>query len=234
MGKFKKTNLLWVLTVCIEVMLLILEFKYIRRNSKEMTCIIFMQVYNQLMICSVLLPLYAILICINIKNNMYFSKLLNYGSRSRWISNIYKENLIVTIKYILLLLVPFSILSFVGCIKYRSIIDVIYIIFTIISYIVAFYALSFVIIAIKLKFNNDILAIISIILICILPFSIIDRIILSDISIFLNAGNFFVNYHYIWVYHEIAIVIMLIVTFLLFKGTTYLTKKLDLLWRDKE
>ena len=41
MGKFKKTNLLWALTVCIEVMLLIFEFKSIRRNVKEMTCLIF-------------------------------------------------------------------------------------------------------------------------------------------------------------------------------------------------
>ena len=171
---------------------------------------------------------------INIKNNMYFSKLLNYGSRANWLSNIYKNNFVITVKYVLLLLLPYSILSFVGCINSRTIIDIIYIMFTIISYIVAFYMLSFVIVALKLKWNNDILAIGSCIIICVLPFISFREISNCSISTFLNAGNFFINYKYVWAYHEVAIVIMLLVTFLFFKGATYLVKKIDLLWREKE
>ena len=134
MEKIKKANLLWLLTFCIEIVLLIIEFKTIRRNTKEIICLVFMNGFNGIMICAVLLPIYAILICINIKNNMYFSKLLNYGSRANWLSNIYKNNFVITVKYVLLLLLPYSILSFVGCINSRTIIDIIYIMFTIISY----------------------------------------------------------------------------------------------------
>ena len=146
-----------------------------------------------------------------------------------------KELIEAAMKYAYIILAPMSIVVFIFSESVRNSTEVVYCLFSYIMYAIVLTIMAVVIMEIKIRWNIDVAAVLSVLVIAFIPYIITKVFIRNQVITFselINSTYLFEEDKYLWFMHEAACAAALIVLGVVYKIVKSQIKKKDFLWRQ--
>lgn len=233
MNIFRKKNLFWCLNIVFGFFFAVWSYRIARNQGLLYLKEYFMEEFDDFILIALIIPVYTILVILYTSEFIDYIKIIRFGNRTTWIKKLVRTNLFVSLRYVLIILFPMSIVFFLFSHDNRNSINLLYFFFTVLQDILIFHIFNYIVVFTKMIWNNDVLSIICTILFAFLPYVITrtffrnNMITISDI---LTSRYLFDNENYLWVFHEIEVIGIFILCFISYKIMVYVIKNRDLLW----
>lgn len=235
MSIFKKKTVFWYLAYLLGIMFAIWAYRISLRNGAVSLYQFYETELCEFIIIALVLPIFSGIIIKQIGDYMNYSKMLNMGSRCKWQRELMKELIKASMKYSFIILAPTSIVAFIFSESVRNSSEIMYCLFSYIMYAIVLTIMAVVIMEIKIRWNIDVAAILSILVIAFIPYIFTKVFIKSRILTFselINSSHLFENGKYLWFMHEVTCVAALIILGVVYKIVKCQIKKKDFLWRQ--
>lgn len=237
MNIFKKKTVFWYLAFILGIMLAAWAYRISIRNGAAGLEQFYETELQEFIIIAMVLPIFSGIVLKKIMDYMDYSKILNMGSRCKWQNKLMKELIKVSVKYAFIILVPMSMTTFILSNNVRNMAEVIYFIFSYILYIVVLTIMATIIMEIKICWNNDVVAVLSVVVIAFIPYVFTKVFVKWKIVTFsqlINSSYLFENGKYMWIKHEAICLGALILLAIIYKFSKGQINKKDFLWRQSE
>lgn len=235
MSIFKKKTVFWYLAYLLGIMFAIWAYRISLRNGAVSLHQFYETELHEFIIIALVLPIFSVIILKKVMDYMNYSKMLNMGSRCKWQRKLMKELIKAAMKYAFIILAPMSIVAFIFSESVRNSTEVVYCMFSYIMYATVLIIMATVIMEIKMRWNIDVAAVLSVLVIAFIPYIITKVFIRNQVITFselINSTYLFEDDKYLWLMHEAACVAALIVLGVVYKIAKSQIKKKDFLWRQ--
>lgn len=237
MSIFKKSTIFWYLEYLLSLMFVVWAFKIVMRKGATGLIQIYETELSEFVMLAIILPIFVGLVLKKVSDYMNYSKILNMGSRCKWQSGLVKELINICVKYTIILLAPMSFASFAFSKNFRTWQEITYFLLCCVMYTAILLVFALIIIVIKVQWNTDVIALLSVIVIAFVPYVFSNLLIRKESLTFsniLNALFVFNNGRYLWVLHIFACAVTLLLVVLVNRIIKWDISRKDLLWRQNE
>lgn len=236
MNTFRK-NYFWFISAGISALYAVWTFKIMSRNSMIKLHELVETELNEFLMLALILPVFTGIIIKAVAEQMYYTKMLGYGSRKKWHRKIARELLINSIWYVFIILSPIVIEGIILSNGKYGLEDYAYGVFTYVTYTLLMTLIAFIAYMVKIQWNIDILTLMSVLFISFMPYVVTRLFIRKHIITFsdiANASYLFTESGYVWFFHEIMCVLEVVIIICIYKFIRRWIINKDLLWRNDE
>lgn len=237
MSIFKKKAVFWYMAYILSIMFAVWAYRISIRNGVTGLYQFYETELQEFIVIAIVLPVFSGIILKKVMDYMDYSKILNMGSRCKWQKKLMKELIKASMKYTFIILAPMSMVAFIFSGSVRNLTEIIYFFFSYVLHIVVLTIMATVIMEIKICRNNDVLAVLSIVVIAFVPYIFTKVFIRRRIITFsqlINSSYLFENGKYMWIMHVVACFSVLVLLGIIYKFAKCQIKKKDFLWRQSE
>lgn len=228
---FKNSIIWWLGNIAISLFLVFMNIKWVQRGSIISLYQVYENAFSDLLILCLVIPNFFLIVIKNIDLHMSINKLLMINSRTVWWRKLLLDMIKICSIFSVTLLLPIGIVTLFFARNTRTITSLVYFCFQYISFAIILMVISSLIILIKLRWNQNILALFIVMMISFMPniFSSIFRsyniptigsIMTSSYS-FQNTGDYY------WLRHELVSVLLIVIEGLIFYWGEKRVKKQD-------
>ena len=235
MSIFKRKSVFWYLAYLLGIMFAIWAYRISLRNGAVGLYQFYATELNEFFVVALVLPVFSAIVLKKIMDYMNYSRILNMGSRCSWQRRLTKELIKVSMKYSFIILIPMSVVVFAFSENMGVLLEISYLFFTYVIYVCVLTSLALIILQIKMQWNMDVAAILSVLVIALIPYLFTKIVLRSQTLTFseiINSTYLFRKGTYMWFGHELACAGALLIFVVIYKIVECQIKKKDFLWRQ--